>query len=97
MAINVTFSITPKLFDQSAENAKKLKSTPGNDDLLELYANFKQGTVGDCNTEKPGLLDFKGKAKWEAWNGKKGATKEAAQQAYVDKVKELVEKHGLEG
>jgi diazepam-binding inhibitor (GABA receptor modulator, acyl-CoA-binding protein) len=44
-------------------------------DLLILYSLYKQGTVGDCNTEKPGFLDFKGKAKWEAWNERKGTTK----------------------
>jgi diazepam-binding inhibitor (GABA receptor modulating acyl-CoA-binding protein) len=27
--------------------------------------------VGDINTSKPGLLDYKGKAKWESWNSKK--------------------------
>jgi hypothetical protein len=30
-----------------------------------------QGSVGDIDTSKPGLLDFKGKAKWESWNSKK--------------------------
>jgi acyl-CoA-binding protein len=24
--------------------------------------------VGQCNTPKPGALDFVGKAKWNAWN-----------------------------
>jgi len=24
------------------------------------------------STERPGMLDFTGKAKWDAWNGKKG-------------------------
>ena len=29
---------------------KQLKTTPADDELLELYALFKQGTVGDVNT-----------------------------------------------
>jgi diazepam-binding inhibitor (GABA receptor modulating acyl-CoA-binding protein) len=36
------------------------------------------------------MLDLKGKAKWEAWNSKKGVSKEAAMEAYivlVDKLK----------
>jgi hypothetical protein len=37
-----------------------------------MYALFKQASVGDVNTERPGMLDFKGKAKWDAWSGKKG-------------------------
>ena len=31
--------------------------------------------VGDCNISKPGMTDVKGKAKWEAWNGKKESFK----------------------
>lgn len=42
------------------------------DELLQLYGLFKQASVGDNNTDKPGMLDFKGKAKWEAWNKNKG-------------------------
>jgi len=41
------------------------------------------------------MFDFKGKAKWEAWNGKKGTSKEAAMQAYVDKVQSLVDTIGI--
>ena len=35
--------------------------------MLELYALFKQANVGDVNTARPGMMDFKGKAKWDAW------------------------------
>lgn len=41
---------------------------------------YKQGTVGDCNTSKPGILDQKGRYKWDAWNNKKGMPKEEAMQ-----------------
>ena len=34
-------------------------------------------------------MDFKGKAKWEAWNGRKGMSKDDAISAYVTKVKAL--------
>ncbi|CAH8601838.1 unnamed protein product [Schistosoma rodhaini] len=61
-----------KEFDSHAEKVKKLKAKPNDHDLLELYALYKQATVGDNNTSSPGILDLKGKAKWNAWNGKKG-------------------------
>jgi acyl-CoA-binding protein len=32
-----------------------------------------QANTGDCNIPKPGMLDFSGKSKWEAWNALKGA------------------------
>ena len=34
---------------------------------MKLYALFKQSTIGSCNTPKPGMMDFVGKAKWNAW------------------------------
>lgn len=82
-------------FEKAAEDVKNLKETPADGDLLELYALYKQATVGDINTERPGLLDFKGKAKWDAWNHKKGTDSEKAKQDYVNKVQELIAKVGL--
>lgn len=37
--------------------------------------------------EKPGMTDLKGKAKWEAWNGRKGLSKEEAMTQYIAKSK----------
>ncbi len=56
---------------------------------LEIYGLFKQGTVGDCNTSRPGMLDFKGKAKWDAWDAKKGMSVEDARAAYVELLVDL--------
>jgi len=39
--------------------------------FAELYALFKQATVGDCNTSRPGIFDQKGRYKWDAWEKKK--------------------------
>lgn len=27
---------------------------------------------GFCDTDRPGMFDLQGKAKWDAWNGRKG-------------------------
>ena len=51
--------------------------------------HFSEATVGDNNTSKPGMLDLKGKAKWEAWNGNKGKNQATAQQEYVALVRQL--------
>ncbi|KIH48462.1 acyl CoA binding protein [Ancylostoma duodenale] len=59
-------------FEDAAAKVKTLKASPSNDQMLELYALYKQSTVGDNTTDQPGMLDVKGKAKWSAWNGKKG-------------------------
>ncbi|XP_029865288.1 acyl-CoA-binding domain-containing protein 7 isoform X4 [Aquila chrysaetos chrysaetos] len=82
-------------FDGAAEDVKKLKTRPTDDELKELYGFYKQATVGDINIECPGMLDLKGKAKWEAWNLKKGLSKEDAMNAYISKAKAMVEKYGI--
>lgn len=41
------------------------------------------------------MLDFKGKAKWEAWNNKKGVSTDDAMKGYVEKVKSLVDSIGM--
>ncbi|KAF7480550.1 acyl-CoA-binding protein isoform X1 [Marmota monax] len=82
-------------FDKAAEEVKHLKTQPADDEMLFIYSHFKQATVGDINTERPGILDFKGKAKWDAWNQLKGTSKESAMKAYVDKVEELKKKYGM--
>lgn len=74
---------------KAAEEVVELTKTPTNDDKLKLYSLYKQGALGDNTTEKPGMLDFVGKAKWNAWEEQKGKTPEDAQQEYIDFVKEL--------
>lgn len=76
-------------FDKAAEDVKKLSKEPSDEDKLKLYGLFKQVTVGDNKTDKPGMFDLKGKYKWEAWEGNKGKSKDAARQEYIDLVKKL--------
>ena len=73
---------------------KTLTSTPSPDELLELYALFKQGTKGDVTGSRPGMLDFKGRAKFDAWEKKKGLARDAAQKAYVELVAKLEARYG---
>ena len=61
----------------------------GNDTMLELYALYKQATSGDASGDRPGMLDLRGRAKYDAWAKRKGMTKDAAMQTYID----LVGKH----
>lgn len=61
----------------------------GTDRQLELYGFFKQATVGDVSGPRPGMMDLRGRAKYDAWAKHKGMTKDAAMQAYVDLVDKL--------
>lgn len=82
-------------FEQYAEKAKTLPDSTSNDNKLILYGLYKQATVGDVNTSRPGLFDMTGKAKWDAWHNVKGKTQEEAMHEYIAKVKKLLEEAGL--
>ena len=76
-------------FQKATEQARILSSSLSNDDALFLYSRYKQATVGDCNTDRPGFLDFTGRAKWDAWNAIKNKSKESYQNEYIHRVSDL--------
>jgi acyl-CoA-binding protein len=75
-------------FEQALGEVKSLPSQ-SNEVLLELYGLFKQATQGDVEGERPGGFDFRGAAKFDAWNARIGMSKDEAMQAYVDLVTRL--------
>lgn len=79
-------------FQASVERVKTLPKAPPPSDLLELYALFKQSTEGDATGKRPGMLDVKGRAKFDAWAKVKGQSNDAAMTAYIDKVNRLFAK-----
>ncbi|KAL1285628.1 Acyl-CoA-binding protein [Trichinella pseudospiralis] len=85
-----------KEFEEVAEQVRRLKSRPADDELLELYALYKQATVGDASGEKPGMFDFKGKSKWESWKKIKGMSKIDAMNEYIKKAKQIINKYGTD-
>jgi diazepam-binding inhibitor (GABA receptor modulating acyl-CoA-binding protein) len=80
---------TVEEFEDAARRINQLPKTPSNDRLLELYALYKQATAGDVSGSRPGMLDPRGRAKFDAWSGHKGMSQEAARTAYVELVKRL--------
>ncbi|EHB09137.1 Acyl-CoA-binding protein [Heterocephalus glaber] len=82
-------------FEKAIEEVKDLKTQPTGQEMLFIYSHYKQATVGDINTEWTGMLDLKGKAKYDAWNQLKGTSKESAMKAYIDKAEELKNKHRM--
>ncbi len=78
-------------FQTAAENVKSLTKRPDNGSLLSLYALFKQATEGDVKGSRPGMLDLKGRAKFDAWTKQKGTPAEKAMNQYVALVRELQE------
>jgi acyl-CoA-binding protein len=82
----------PERFADAQARVKTLTQAPSTDQLLELYALYKQGSSGDVDSKRPGMLDIKGRAKWDAWAGKKGQTRDQAMEAYVALVDRLLGK-----
>ncbi len=78
-------------FQAAVAQSQQLTKRPSNEELLELYALFKQASDGDVSGDRPGGFDFKAIAKYDAWAGKKGMDKEKAMEAYVAFVKKLQE------
>lgn len=61
----------------------------GNDVMLDLYALYKQASTGDVTGARPGMLDIRDRAKFDAWTKHKGMSRDAAMEAYIS----LVGKH----
>ena len=81
-------------FNTAAVEIKNIKSDPTDDEKLKIYSHYKQATVGDVNTTRPGMLDFTGKAKWDAWSALKGTSKKDAEATYIETVEKMKEQYG---
>ena len=86
-------SIKDKFADAKAR-VEKLGTRPSNDRLLELYGLYKQATEGDVSGSRPGMLDLKGRAKFDAWSKRKGLSKDDAMKGYVALVDALEKAKG---
>ena len=80
-------------FQRAAEEIKQIKKRPSNDELLSLYALFKQGTEGDVQGSRSGIFDLKSRAKYDAWAKQKGKDSESARSEYVKLVESLKKKY----
>jgi acyl-CoA-binding protein len=57
--------------------------------MLRLYAFYKQGTIGNVTGKRPGMMDFAGRAKYDAWKQLDGVAPDDAKQSYIDLVEQL--------
>jgi acyl-CoA-binding protein len=77
-------------FEQAAAESKSLPEKPDNETLLQLYSLYKQGSIGDLNTDPPSNpFDFVAKAKYQSWAALKGKSTTDAMTEYVELVKKL--------
>ena len=76
-------------FQKKTEEVKSLTEMSNNNKLF-LYKYYKQATIGNNNTEKPGFFDFVGREKWNAWESVKGVSKDTAMHEYIIRANELL-------
>lgn len=76
-------------FELASKQVTELSEAPDNLAKLKLYALFKQSSVGDATGSRPGMMDFVGRAKYDAWAELKGQTQDQAKENYIAFVEEL--------
>jgi diazepam-binding inhibitor (GABA receptor modulating acyl-CoA-binding protein) len=76
-------------FEDAAKRVRGLP-TASPDQLLKLYGLYKQGCEGDVKGKRPGMLDIKGRAKYDAWASRAGMSGQQAMEEYVKYVDQLL-------
>jgi acyl-CoA-binding protein len=80
-------------FQSAVDRSKQFTRRPTNEELLDMYALFKQATDGDATGDRPGGFDFKAIAKYDAWASRKGKSKEEAMKEYIALVARLAKEY----
>ncbi|KAJ2718378.1 Enoyl-CoA delta isomerase 2, mitochondrial [Coemansia sp. Benny D115] len=75
-------------FLKASDEATTLATEPSNDDKLKLYAFYKRG-LGVTNMTQPGMFDFVGKKKYQAWVDVGDIPASEAQTQYIELVEKL--------
>ena len=70
-------------FLEACEKVKQHTSSLDNSTLLKLYGYYKQATEGDATGDRPGILNLKARAKYDAWNSISGISSEGAKKEYI--------------
>ncbi len=76
-------------FESAQKRVNDLSAAPSQDKLLQLYSLYKQAKGGDATGKRPGMLDIKGRAKFDAWSKQKGTSQDDAMTAYIALVDSL--------
>ncbi|VDM58728.1 unnamed protein product [Angiostrongylus costaricensis] len=83
-------------FDAAVTIIQKLpKEGPvstSNDQKLQFYSLYKQATIGDVNTEMPGIFSIVERKKWNSWKALEGLHQDEAKQRYIEVLLEMFNK-----
>lgn len=78
-------------FSKAQQVVKTLQQRPSNQQLLQLYALYKQAEYGDASAaDKPRGFNMVAVAKYDAWQQLAGVSQQHAQQDYIRLVQQLM-------
>lgn len=83
-----------KEFQTSVANLEKVTVDVDNEQKLQLYALYKQASIGECNQEKPSMYNVVQKAKWQAWKSLGDISMDEAKRQYIAVVSDLLKASG---
>lgn len=73
------------LFSDACLYVKEHIDSFSDEEKVNLYALYKQSTVGDCNVERPGgLFNWERKKMWDTWKKLKEKNIKNPKQMYID-------------
>lgn len=70
--------------------------TTTNEQKLKFYALFKQATIGDVNTDRPGIFSLVERKKWDAWKTAEGTSSDEAKEKYIEALLEMMDEIGTQ-
>lgn len=77
------------VFSRAAQHVQGHAGNLAGDQLLYLYARYKQALEGPCKVPRPAFYDPKGRQKWDAWSKLGDMAAAAAMDEYVKFVCQL--------
>ncbi|KAG7097219.1 hypothetical protein E1B28_004590 [Marasmius oreades] len=84
-------------FDRAVEIVQGLPKTgpiqTDYEEKLTMYSLYKQATVGNVKSPRPGMWDMLGRAKWDAWAKHKDLDPHEAKWLYVDALLKVLRKY----
>jgi diazepam-binding inhibitor (GABA receptor modulating acyl-CoA-binding protein) len=80
--------------EQAQQDINTLSKKPTSENLLFLYAHYKQAQQVIASGTRPSMLDVIGRMKFDAWAKLKGLSKTEAEARYIAKVKALLAADG---
>ncbi|KXN87970.1 hypothetical protein AN958_07980 [Leucoagaricus sp. SymC.cos] len=92
-----THELIDAQFDRAVEIVQSLPKTgpiqTDYEEKLQMYSLYKQATVGNVKSPRPGIWDMLGRAKWDAWAKHKDLDSYEAKWSYVEALLKVLRRY----